>query len=124
MQAVARQAETFARTVGRSAEATAAPLGWVEGQLRRDIPEAVAACQAALDEHLPQALSAVAVGDLGERAAALLDSLQQAAVANQAQLQAIAQQELQRMDAEHAAAVEAQQQRTDAAKADIAAGEA
>lgn len=41
LQSVARQAETFARTVGRSAEATAAPLSWMDSQLRRDIPEAV-----------------------------------------------------------------------------------
>ena len=41
-------------------------------QLRREIPETVAACQAQLDERLPQTLKAVAVGDLVERAAAAL----------------------------------------------------
>jgi hypothetical protein len=41
-------------------------------QLRREIPETVAACQAALDERLPQTLKSVALGDLVERATAAL----------------------------------------------------
>lgn len=82
----------FARSVLRNAEATSASLNKAEDkarrphrpanpaprltrsrvQLRREIPETVAACQAQLDERLPQTLKAVAVGDLVERAAAAL----------------------------------------------------
>ena len=110
-QALARQADTFARTVARSVEATAAPLNWSEEQLRHTIPEAVAECQAALDEHLPPAVQATALGGLGARAAATLAALEAAADAHVAQLREVAAREVQRLDATHSAAVGAQQQR-------------
>lgn len=110
-QALARQADTFARTVARSAEATAAPLNWSEEQLRHTIPEAVADCQAALDEHLPPAVQATTLGGLGARATATLAELEAAAEAHMAQLREVAAREVQRMDAAHAEAVERQQQR-------------
>ena len=110
-QALARQADLFARTVARSAEATAAPLNWSEEQLRHTIPEAVAECQAALDEHLPPAVQASALGGLGARAAAALSALEAAAASHGEQLREVAAREVQRMDAEHAEAVAAQKER-------------
>ena len=88
----ARQVEVFTRSVLRNAESTSASLNKAEdkararggarkpcavlkrraAQLRREIPETVAACQSALDERLPQTLKSVALGDLVERATAAL----------------------------------------------------
>ena len=90
----ARQVEVFARSVLRNAESTSASLNKAEDkaraqgrarkpcaaltrrepQLRREIPETVAACQSALDERLPQTLKSVALGDLVERATAALSA--------------------------------------------------
>ena len=66
------KAEDKARARGGAASKPCAPLTRRCAQLRREIPETVAACQAALDERLPQTLKAVAVGDLVQRAAAAL----------------------------------------------------
>ena len=65
------KAEDKARTRGR-ARKPCAELTRRAVQLRREIPETVAACQAALDERLPQTLKSVALGDLVERATAAL----------------------------------------------------
>jgi len=59
------------------------------------------------------------MGDLGERSAALLGRLEAEGSEHQARLRQHAQQELQRIDSEHAAAVEAQKQRFDAAMAEV-----
>jgi hypothetical protein len=51
----------------------------------------------------------------------LLASLEESGAKSQAQLRQLAQQEIQRIDSEHAAAVEQQQQRLEAAMKEIAA---
>lgn len=107
--------ESFLRTVGRNAESTGASLAKAEdkaraarstlaahakpsraaltllapAQLRREIPETVAACQAVMDELLPQTLKAASPGDLGARVSAAIAAHDAQLPAKQAAVQAL-----------------------------------
>lgn len=66
----AQQVDAFLRSVARRAEATASSLARAEERLRRETPEAVAGCQAALDELLPATLAAATCSGLLARVTA------------------------------------------------------
>ena len=58
-------------------------------QLRREIPETVAACQAAMDEQLPRLLKAAAPGDLAARISAAIEAHDAALPGKQEQARAL-----------------------------------